>query len=156
MFTATINTISNFLTSLNWVDILIIIILAVYFFEGWRRGALKSLFDLLTFVISFFLGLKLYSPVATVINHFIQIPHGISLVIGFFIAVFIIEAICQAIFRLFINTRIAPLSLPAFLNGTLGGIGGLISGIIFIMFLLSSIIALPQLLRSKKPLPPQP
>lgn len=44
----------------NWLDLIIIIFLLLSFWEGWERGFLLGIIDLLGFVLSFLLALKFY------------------------------------------------------------------------------------------------
>ena len=50
-----------------FVDVAIIIILALFTFLGYKKGLAKVLIKLLSFVISIIIALVLYKPVANVI-----------------------------------------------------------------------------------------
>ena len=44
---------------LNWLDLVIIIVIAFYALEGYSLGFIAALLDLIGFVLSFIIGLKL-------------------------------------------------------------------------------------------------
>lgn len=126
----------------NWVDLIIILFLLSSLFEGWRRGFLGGLFDLLGFLLSFLLALRFY-PSSTdflVSNFFLSV--GIAKAAGFFAIAFLSEIILGVLLgwiysRLSLKiTRLAP-------NRFLGFLPAVGETLILIAVLLSLILALP-------------
>ncbi len=78
------------------IDILVILVIALYVFDGYRQGFLKMLFDLAGIVISFLFALKYYSYTATYL-----IDKGINISLARSLGFFSLWAICQIIFYLF-------------------------------------------------------
>lgn len=133
----------------NWVDIVIFCAVLFYAFEGYRTGFVASLIELMSFVVSFALGLKLYGRIASAISLYFPLPHGFSNAIGFLLVSIITDLFLRYIFhKLFPRiTRIFS-SDPLFhgigvANKLLGTIPGVLSGIVVISFILTVIVSLP-------------
>ena len=124
----------------NWIDIVIFVILFFYGLEGYSVRFFTALLDLLSFVLSFVLGLKFYGIIGSLISNNFSIPRGISYAIGFFIVAIISELIFGLIIRRFL--RFKP-HIFKFIDHILGMLSGMLSGLILVSFLLSLIIALP-------------
>lgn len=134
---------------LNWMDILILIILAFYAIEGHSLGFLIAFIDLVAFSLSFILGITFYSQVAVFLVKTLTISQGFANAIGFFIAAAFFEVILNFVLKSLIAT--VPLfakegpkekNLKQF-NKILGVIPGIVSGIVLSSFILSLIMALP-------------
>jgi len=137
------------MNELNWVDFVILIVLLFYAIEGYSIGFIASLLDLVSFVLSFIIGLKYYGVVGSILIGTFSIPQGFANAIGFFIAAFLSETIIKLVLFRFASIRILSVwfysKLPAFkvANRLLGVIPGIFSGLILLAFLLTLIIALP-------------
>ena len=148
--------IASFITSLsipflgfNWIDVLVLIILVFYAIEGYASGFLIALIDLVTFSLSFILGITFYSQVALFLVKTFAISQGFANAIGFFIAAALIEILLNFLLKSLIT------SVPLFsregpkektlklINKTLGIVPGAVSGIVLSAFILSLIITLP-------------
>lgn len=148
--------IASFITSLsvpglglNWIDILIIAILAFYSIEGYSLGFLVASVDFVSFLLSFVLGLSFYSKVSSFLVKTFVISQGFANAIGFFIAASFFEIIFNVLLKQLIS------NIPFFskdgprektinlLNHYLGIIPGFLSGLLLSAFILSLIIALP-------------
>lgn len=131
----------------NWVDIVILVVLLFYSFEGYALGALPAFFDFLQFITSFFVGLKLYGWIGSLLSHYLSLPQGIANAIGFFIAAFLAEMVLHLFLSGYIQkvTTDTILKKPEYqkLNNILGIVPGILSGLVLIMFLLTVITALP-------------
>jgi len=134
---------------LNWIDILILVILILYSFQGYLLGFLSALIDFISFALSFVLGVSLYGFVANLLMRFLSIPQGFANAIGFFIAAVVFEVIFSFLIKFFIS------GLPIlhlneqkhnFLqmaSKILGILPGFFSGLLLSAFISSLIIALP-------------
>ncbi len=135
--------------SLNWVDYLILIILAFYAYEGYASGFFRAILDLINFVLSFLIGLRLYGFVAEFLLDKFSMPQGFSNAIGFFIVTLFFEIIIG------IAIRKAPPFDILFLrsiNKILGILPGILSGTILVSFILILTVAMPMAASIKQPI----
>lgn len=134
---------------LNWLDFVILAILLFYTVEGYSVGFLGSLIDLVSFVLSFIVGLKYYFLLGSFLGNNFSIPSGISNAIGFFISAFVSEIIIGFILRNIVNkskflrelfTVFPPIKAA---NKLLGIILSIFSGLVLIAFILTLILSFP-------------
>ena len=71
--------------SLNWLDYIILAVLFFYIIEGFAIGFLAAALDLLGFILSFIIGLKIYSIVGVLLIKIFSMPPGFSNALGFLI-----------------------------------------------------------------------
>ena len=143
-----LNKISYPSLGLNWLDLVIIIVLAFYAIEGYSLGFIAALLDLIGFVSSFIIGLKIYSFFSQAIIKFFAIPPGFSNALGFLIAVFFAEITIGIILRRIVYSKyFNRLSVRGTILKSLdkffGLLFGISSGLILFAFLLTVVIALP-------------
>ena len=134
---------------INVLDIIIIVVVLYYAYEGRILGFVTSFLDLLSFVLSFVLALKFYSVFAHIFLFF-SLPIGFANALGFFILALVVEIILNILFHKlirFIPTLPKENRLSGILRGAdqfLGIIPGIISAFIILSFLLSIVISLPS------------
>lgn len=128
------------MTKFNWIDIVIFGVLFFYGLEGYSVGFFTAFLDLISFVLSFVLGLKFYSVVGTLIANNFSIPSGISYAIGFFIIAIISEFVFGIIARRFLVFK--P-HIFKFIDQILGMLAGMLSGLVLVSFILTLVISLP-------------
>lgn len=129
---------------LNWVDLVIIILLAFYFLEGFSLGLLASIWDLLSFIASFIFGLTFYNFFGRFLITNFSIPQGFANAIGFFLAAFIAEIAITFLIRRFaggIKFTVSRKS-PA-MDKVLGGLASMLSGLVLASFILTLVVSLP-------------
>lgn len=140
------------LSVFNWLDFLLVAVFLFYAFEGFERGFMSSLLDLISFVVSFGIGLKFYPYLAKILGSSFSIPIGFSNALGFFILAILAETILTSsvrfIRRLFTqNIQSASDSaldvLFAKADHLFGIVPSIISAAILISFLLTIIVSLP-------------
>ena len=147
--------IPSFITSLsipflgfNWLDIIVFAIILFYAFEGYSLGFIIAFIDLVSFIISFVLGITFYSRMAHVLVDLLKITQGFANAIGFFV----VAAFFEIIFNIILKSLIIEIPLLnkgpqketlKSLNRVLGIIPGILSGLLLSSFILSLIIALP-------------
>lgn len=140
----------------HWIDGVFLCILLFSLIEGFLAGALYTLADLIEFALSFFLGLLLYSSMGSLLTTVFSLPVAYSNALGFFLVSFFAALILYVTFRNFIkkaNQNI--LSYGSYLkklNMIIGIIPGVLSGAIFIMFLVTVLTAFPLSADFKKAL----
>lgn len=134
---------------LNPLDLVIILVVGFYAYEGFTLGLIAAAVDLLSFIISFVLGLKLYSNFAGIFVNIFHLPLGIANAASFFVIALIIEITLSILLRKIIH------HLPAFpegdlkksfigMNHYLGIIPGVLSACIVVAFILTVVISLPS------------
>lgn len=87
---------------LNWVDLIIIITLIGFAIEALNRSLIIELLDFISFLLAFFLSFRYYNLLALFFERQFQIPHGLSLVLGFLAVWFLSEIIFYLIVRILI------------------------------------------------------
>jgi uncharacterized protein YkwD len=141
--------VSHAISSVNFLDIIIALIIVFYIHEGYSLGFTLAFLDLLSFIISFIAALKFYALTASVFMILFGMPIGIANALTFFIIAVISEIILSILTRRF--TRHLP-QLPRgriakifqAMNHWLGIIPGLLSAFIVLSFLLSIIVTFPS------------
>jgi uncharacterized protein YkwD len=135
---------------INFLDIIILVILIFYAYEGYMLGVLIAGLDLLSFIFSFIVALKFYSVFGMFLADVFGISPGFARAIGFFILAMVSELIINIVLKK-LAKKIPPLSLDSKLkeflqksDHILGVVPGLVSAFIILSFLLSVIISLPS------------
>lgn len=126
----------------NWVDLVIILFLLFSLLEGWRRGFLGGLFDLLGFLLSFLLALKFYPAGADFLVSNFSLSIGIAKAAGFF-AIAVFSEIVLALLLGLAYSRLPSKIIHFLPNRFLGFLPALGETLILFAILLSLIIALP-------------
>lgn len=84
---------------LNWVDLVIILLLIFFAFESLGRSLLAETLDLVSFILALIVSFRYYNLLADFFESQFQLPHGLSLVIGFMATWFLTEFIFYALIR---------------------------------------------------------
>ena len=124
---------------MNWVDLVIIGILLLFAIEALGRPLILELLDLISFLLAFFLSFRTYNLPAKFFETQFQIPHGLSLVLGFMAVWFLSETIFYLAVRIFIP-RLPPLKQIA---NTLSIVPATLRGLVFISLILVLIATFP-------------
>jgi len=128
------------MSSLNWIDYLILLVLAFYAYGGYASGFIRALLDLINFILSFLIGLKFYGLIGGVLINKFLIPQGFADAVGFFIATFIAEIAIGFLIRKYFAFDFPILRK---VNKILGILPGILSGAILVSFVLVLVVALP-------------
>lgn len=124
----------------NWVDLVIIILLVYFVLEGIGRSLILELLDFASFLTAFFISFRYYNLPARFFESQFQIPHGLSLVMGFMAAWFISEVVFYLLVRIFFP-KIPKLK---FLGAqTLSAIPSFLRGLVFVALALVLIATFP-------------
>lgn len=124
----------------NWVDLVIILFLAVFCLEAIGRPILMEVFDLLSFLLAFFISFGYYNLPAKYLEIQFAIPHGLSLVLGFMALWFITETVFFLMVRVFIP-RIPNIIFPG--SSLLSIIPAFLRSLIFVALTLVIIATFP-------------
>ena len=133
--------------SLNWADCLILAILFFYAYKGYNSGFINALIDLLSFILSFLIGLKFYGFIAEILFKKASLPHGFSNALGFLGISILTHVILGVVIRNFLYFN------PSFLrrlNKLFGILPGILSGAIFVSFILILIVSFPMITPFKR------
>lgn len=137
----------------NWVDLLVLLIVLFYVFEGASRGLLLGLLDVCGFILSFLASLKLYGFFGGLLVNNFSLPRGISNAAGFLIAGFLAELLFSRVLIYFYK-RIFPRVLFSVNKKTyrdalfltdrvLGVLPAVAESLLFTAFILTLFITLP-------------
>lgn len=133
----------------NWIDILLILIIVVFVVEGYFLGFFSALIDFVSFILSFVLGLTLYSVIAKLLVQYLNIPQGFANAIGFLAIAILLEILINVILKkVALNIPIFIKNNPKtnnliFIEKLFGTIPGFFSGLVLSAFIFSLLIALP-------------
>ncbi len=96
---------------LNWVDLVILGVLILFALESLGRPLILELLDLVGFLLAGFLSFYLYNIPSKFFESQFQIPHGLSLVLGFMSVWFLSETLFYLLVRFLIN-KIPKITFP--------------------------------------------
>ena len=124
---------------LNWVDLVIIGALAFFALEALSRPLILEILDFASFLVAFFLSFSLYNLPAKFFETEFQVPHGLSLVLGFMAMWFISEAVFYLIIRMILPR------IPNFKKSlnVLSILPAVLRGLVFISLILVLIATFP-------------
>lgn len=125
---------------LNWIDLIILIVLLLFAFESLGRPLLLEVVDLVSFLLAFFLSFRYYNLPAKFFEKEFQIPHGLSLVLGFMAAWFLAEFVFYLAVRFFLP-RILKIKIPS--SEILSALPATLRGLVFIAITLVMIATFP-------------
>src|SRR5437764_1337494 len=83
----------------NLFDIIIILVVWFYAYEGYSVGFFLALLDLASFISSFIIALKFYGVMAKLLMTLFSLPIGFANAIGFFVIAFIAEIVINLVLR---------------------------------------------------------
>lgn len=118
---------------MNWLDIVILVVVALFFFSGLKTGIIRTLVSLAGLVIGIILAGQFYPLVAERLTF---IPEGSIANIAGFIIILAVVLIASIVIAALL-TQIAKAILLGWLNGLLGGIFGAVMGIMTVSVLLA-------------------
>ena len=100
---------------MNWVDLAILGLLILFTLEALGRPFIFELVDLSSFILAALLSFTFYNLPARFLESRFNIPHGLSLVLGFMAVWFLSEIFFSILVRIFFS-RIS-LIIPRKSNG---------------------------------------
>ncbi len=125
-----------------WIDIAIIVFIAIYIVGKLNKGFIQGVVDLIGFIFSLVFALKFYSFAAGILSTKFNLTHGVSNALGFFIMAFVGEIVLfllSAIIFKYIHSQI----LESKINKRLSFIPAIASAVILIAFFLTALLVLP-------------
>ena len=135
---------------MNYVDLIIVLIFAFNIFDGFRRGFIAVLFDLLGFLFALYLAAKFTVPLTKLLDMNLKIPEIFSFVVAFFGIWCLVQLIFYLIFRF--GYLLIPKSIKNSLVNKISGIApSLTKGLVIIGLTLLIIVSLPLNQKYKNP-----
>jgi len=126
----------------NYIDLIILVILAYFISEAWREGFWGVLADFLGFVISLLAALQLFPFVAEFLRSNFSLSHTLSNALGFLLVATLTEAI---LVNLFLNVlkRLPQKLWKKPWSSILAVIPAIGQGLVLVSFILTLAVALP-------------
>ncbi len=125
----------------TWVDALIIIIVLLYIYSGYRQGFLRMFVDIIGVVISFLIALKFYSLAGEIFVSWGLNPN-LAKPMGFFVLWTVVQMVFWGLTVLIFH-YIPTLFHENKINKILGTIPGAIKGLLIVAIFLIILIILP-------------
>jgi len=128
----------------NIVDVAIILFLIYSVFDGWRRGLLALVADLVALVLSIIVSLEVYKTFAPFIGNLLHVNEQAGEILSFFLLAFILGTLLSFLFGLLLKL------VPPFIKDSLpdrltGAILGVLRGFVYVGIVLLLLSALPVL-----------
>ena len=125
---------------MNWVDLAILATLILFAFEAFRRPLIIEILDLASFLVAFILSFNFYNLPAKFFETQFNIPHGLSLVLGFMSMWFISETAFYFMVR-YLIPKLPSLKAKAW--EILSVVPAVLRGLIFIALFLVMVATFP-------------
>ncbi len=126
----------------NWVDLVILLILGWFVWDGWQKGVFWLGAQIVAFVGSLLVAFRGYQIVAEWIRQIFNLPYGLDKAIAFLVVGAIVEQIIYEILARII-LRIPKKYFPKWWQGFMSLVPSLLSGLVMVAFLANLIMALP-------------
>lgn len=133
----------------NWVDLVIILILAYYAFNALRYGFLGIVSDFLAFLASFLISLRVYKYTALFLKSNFNLADSFNNALAFIVTSLILELLLSYLFDYAVSQLPEKIRKSNF-NKFLGLIPALAEGFIMVAFVVTAIAVLPVNLQIKK------
>ncbi len=126
----------------NFIDIALVLLVLLSVLNGWRRGFLRGLLDLLRWMGSLLLGLRFYQTVARSLGPRVNLPQAWDMPIAFILTTLAAGMLIHFAGYLLLR-RLPPTIHESKVNRALGLVPGLFNGIISAAIAASLLLALP-------------
>lgn len=127
---------------MNYIDIIIILVMLGFLIDGYRRGFINVFFEIIEFIISIFIALKFYQPLADKIESIFSITPNLKNIIAFII-LWVASEIVLSWLSYLLLTLIPSILKRNIFNKICGIFLSIIKGLFFIAVILTLILALP-------------
>lgn len=126
----------------NWIDLLILIFVILYILEGYGRGFVSLLFELVAFLGSFIISLKTYPYLAAFLLRHFSLPQGLANALSFLFLGLILEQVIAHI-GVLLQGKIPLAYRKHPINRYLGIVPLFANGVIIVAFLIALLLAFP-------------
>lgn len=127
---------------MNWVDLAVILFVAVFALSGFHKGAIRQVIDISSLLLSIFLSVTFYGQVSVYVANQFSIGESVAKVISFF-SIWIITQMIFNIILLFTYPLIPDKIRKAKINKIAGSVPGFVWGAFFVALIIIVISALP-------------
>ncbi len=127
---------------MNWADLAIIGIIALFGISGYFKGFIKQLYDLGTLILAFLVSVKFYVSFSVYLAGKFSLSPNFGKVLSFFIIWIIIQFILNIAFH-FIYPLIPEKIRKSIFNKGAGAIPGVLWGLIFVAIFLTLVAVFP-------------
>src|SRR3990167_4470168 len=118
---------------MNWVDLIIILIILIFAFDGVKRGFLLQTFNIAGFLFSLLASLAFYAPISELLTRAFNLPKIAANPIGFLIIWILAEALFFGLFSNLYGKFISRFH-PHKINKYLGIIPAVLNALLFLSF----------------------
>lgn len=130
------------ISAFNWIDFLILVLFAVYVWDGYRRGFFRLMWELLGILTAFVFALRFYTFAVTLLKNVFGLSDLYAKPIGFLIIWFLVQLVFYGIGHYL--SYLTPVTLKESKpNHYLGLIPAAAKGLMFISVLLILLMILP-------------
>ena len=129
--------------SVNWVDIVLLLIVLLSVAAGWQRGFILSFLDLIRWIVSWVAALFLYKPVAALLGMATDWTETWRNPIAFILVVVAVSIVIHVVSRALLR-RIRRETHLSKANKVLGTLPGLASGLIMAAIMSALLFAMPM------------
>ena len=126
----------------NWIDIVLVIVIAASAAAGWQRGLILSMFDLTRWLGSWLAALLLYRPVSNGLGYLTDLTETWRAPLGFLFVLSIASIFIQLVARAIVR-RIPREIHGKQTNRILGTIPGLVNGTVMAAILSALLFSIP-------------
>ena len=127
--------ITEFLTTVNVVDVLIVIFLFAFFILGYIQGTIRRLVGIASMTFSFFLAAQLHVPFGTFLaDNWTQFPREYSAMLGF-LTIFVAAVIAFTLVIQGTYQKTEIFAAHPIVDEISGGVLGLVQGVLVLLFL---------------------
>lgn len=127
----------------NWIDVLILVVFALFVIEGFRRGFLRTAGELIGLIIAFIFALKFY-PVLEPVLKFLHTSSDYAKSISFLIIWFVVQIIFLILGR-FLSFYTPTKIKDSVVNHYFGLVPAACKGVVFVSVLLIIFMIIPAL-----------
>ena len=129
--------------AINFVDVLLIVIVLLSLLNGWRRGFVRGLLDLLSWTLSLLAGLRFYQPLARWLQTHVQVWSDVWNQPLAFLIIAILTGVAIHLIGHAILQRLPKDIHERSFNQLLGIVPGLASGLIIAALVSALLLAIP-------------
>jgi uncharacterized protein YkwD/uncharacterized membrane protein required for colicin V production len=126
----------------NWVDLLIFLFLLFYAWEGYERGFLALVSEMVSFVASFLIALRFYSLAAGFLVNNFSLSLAFGNALGFILVAIFTEVIIATVIAELLR-KLPGEWFTSHFNRILGPLPAVIDGLILVAFLTTALVGLP-------------
>jgi uncharacterized protein YkwD len=127
---------------LNYIDILLVFVVLLAVFQGWRRGFVLGMLDLARWIGSLLLGLRFYQHVAHWLAPRMNWPDGWDMPIAFFLTVLAAGILIHFLGYMLVR-RVSRETHEGSLNRAFGVAPGLVNGLISASIAAALLLSMP-------------